>query len=109
MLSARAGNPSAATKFIVDYLGSDLGQIAMFQSTGRPPSNLKALESAEDFKIPYQFGMAGINAVPRPVSSKIDSVWFPLGEAQMAILRNDVDVNLLWQKMTDEIAAVVRD
>jgi arabinogalactan oligomer/maltooligosaccharide transport system substrate-binding protein len=65
MLSARAGNSSAAIKFIVDYLGSDPGQIAMFQATGRTPSNLKALESAKDFKIPYQFGMTGSKAVPR--------------------------------------------
>jgi len=109
MLSARAGNPSAAIKFIVDYLGSDPGQIAMFQATGRTPSNLNALESAEDFKIPYQFGMSGSNAVPRPVSSKIDSVWFPLGEAEMAILRKGDDPNLLWKTMSDEIAEAIRD
>jgi len=109
MLSARAGDPSAATKFIVEYLGSDPGQIAMFQATGRTPSNLKALESAKDFKIPYQFGLSGSSAVPRPVSSKIDSVWFPLGEAQMAILRKDDDPNLLWRKMSDEIAEAIRD
>ena len=109
MLSARANNPSAAIKFIVDYLGSDPGQIAMFQATGRTPSNLKALENAKDFKIPYQFGMAGSNAVPRPVSSKIDSVWFPLGEAQMAILRKDDAPDLLWKMMSDEIAEAIRD
>ena len=109
MLSARAVDPSAATKFIVEYLGSDPGQIAMFQATGRTPSNLKALESAKDFKIPYQFGMTGSNAVPRPVSSKIDSVWFPLGGAQMAILRKDDDPNLLWRIMSEEIAAVTGD
>ena len=109
MLSARAVDPSAATKFIVEYLGSDPGQIAMFQATGRTPSNLKALENAKDFKIPYQFGMAGSNAVPRPVSSKIDSVWFPLGEAQMAILLKDDDPNLLWKTMSDEIAEAIRD
>jgi arabinogalactan oligomer/maltooligosaccharide transport system substrate-binding protein len=109
MLSARSNNPSAAIKFIVDYLGSDPGQIAMFQATGRTPSNLKALESAKDFKIPYQFGLSGSNAVPRPVSPKIDSVWFPLGEAQMAILRKDDDPNLLWRMMSEEIAAVTGD
>ena len=109
MLSARSNNPSAAIKFIVDYLGSDPGQIAMFQATGRTPSNLKALESAKDFKIPYQFGLSGSNAVPRPVSPKIDSVWFPLGEAQMAILRKDDDPNLLWKMMSEEIAAVTGD
>jgi arabinogalactan oligomer/maltooligosaccharide transport system substrate-binding protein len=109
MLSARAVNPSAAIKFIVDYLGSDPGQIAMFQATGRTPSNLNALESAKDFKIPYQFGMSGFNAVPRPVSSEIDSVWFPLGEAEMAILREDDDPNLLWKIMSDETAAAIRD
>jgi hypothetical protein len=42
------------------------------------------------------------------VSSKIDSVWFPLGEAQMAILRKDDDPNLLWRKMSDEIAEAIR-
>jgi arabinogalactan oligomer/maltooligosaccharide transport system substrate-binding protein len=109
MLSARANNPSAAIKFIVDYLGSDPGQIAMFQATGRTPSNLKALENAKDFKIPYQFGMAASNAVPRPVSSKIDSVWFLLGEAQMAILRKDDAPDLLWKMMSDEIAEAIRD
>ena len=109
MLSAQAVDPDAATKFIVEYLGSDPGQIAMFQATGRTPSNLKALESAKDFKIPYQFGLSGSNAVPRPVSPKIDSVWFPLGEAQMAILRKDDDPNLLWRMMSEEIAAVTGD
>ena len=109
MLSARANNPSAAIKFIVEYLGSDPGQIAMFQATGRTPSNLKALENAKDFKIPYQFGMAASNAVPRPVSSKIDSVWFSLGEAQMAILRKDDAPDLLWKMMSDKIAEAIRD
>ncbi len=108
-MSARANKHSAAIKFIVDYLGSDPSQIAMFQATGRTPSNLKALENAKDFKIPYQFGMAGSNAVPRPVSSKIDSVWFPLGEAQMAILRKDDAPDLLWKMMSDEIAEAIRD
>jgi arabinogalactan oligomer/maltooligosaccharide transport system substrate-binding protein len=109
MLSARAVDPGAATKFIVEYLASDPGQIAMFQATGRTPSNLKALETAKDFKIPYQFGTSGSNAVPRPVSSKIDSVWFPLGEAQVAILRKDDDPNLLWRIMSEGIAAVIGD
>jgi hypothetical protein len=47
--------------------------------------------------------------VPRPVSPKIDSVWFPLGAAQMAILRKDDDPNLLWRMMSEEIAAVTGD
>lgn len=107
MLSAGASDPSAAAKFIVDYLGSDPGQIALFQATGRTPSNLAALEKAEDYKIPYQFGRAGINAVPRPVLLEMDSVWFPLGQAQMAILRGDGEPSVLWQKMCDEITAAI--
>jgi arabinogalactan oligomer/maltooligosaccharide transport system substrate-binding protein len=107
MLSAGASDPSAATKFIVDYLGSDPGQIALFQATGRTPSSLSALENAKDYKVPYQFGRAGINAVPRPVSPEMDSVWFPLGQAQMAILRGDDDPSALWQKMCDEITAAI--
>ena len=109
MLSAGASDPSAATKFIVDYLGSDPGQIALFQATGRTPSNMTALEKAKDYKVPYQFGRAGINSVPRPVLPEMDSVWFPWGQAQMAILRDDDEPSVLWQKMCDEIAAAIGD
>jgi len=40
---------------------------------------------------------------------EMDSVWFPWGQAQMAILRDDDEPSVLWQKMCDEIAAAIGD
>ncbi len=107
MLSANSDNPVAATKFIVEYLGSETAQTALFQSSGRIPANLAALEAAGDSKIPSQFGAAGVNSMPMPAIPAMNSVWSFWGSTQVSIIRGDGDAADLWQKMCDDINAAI--
>ncbi len=105
MLSANSQNPIAATKFILDYVASDAGQIALFEASGRIPSNLVALEAAADTKAASEFGAAGVNAMPMPAIPEMNSVWAYWGSTEVAIIRGDGDPQELWQKMCDDIKA----
>jgi arabinogalactan oligomer/maltooligosaccharide transport system substrate-binding protein len=107
MLSANSDNPVAAAKFIVDYLGSEAGQTAMFSAGGRSPANLAALKAAGDTKIPSQFGAAGINAMPMPAIPAMNSVWSFWGSTQVSIIKGDGDSATLWQKMCEDINAAI--
>ena len=107
MLSANSKNPVAATKFILEYLGSEVAQTALFEATGRIPSNLTALEAAKDSKIAAGFGAAGANAQPMPAIPAMNSVWSFWGSTEVAIIKGDGDPATLWQKMCDDINAAI--
>lgn len=107
MLSANSQNAVAATKFIVDYLGGDAAQINLYESTGRIPSNLAALETAKDSKIAAGFGAAGANAQPMPAIPAMNSVWSFWGSTEVAIIKGDGDPAELWTKMVDDINAAI--
>lgn len=107
MLGAQSTSTALATKFIVEYLGSKYGQLALFQGTGLPPANLEALSEATASKIAYEFGMAGIKAVPMPVIDQMDSVWAPWANAQVALIAGVADPIATWQALCDEINAAL--
>ena len=107
MLSANSKNPVAATKFILDYVASDAGQVALFDASGRIPSSLAALEAAADSKTAAEFGAAGVNAMPMPAIPAMNSVWAFWGSTEVAIIGGAGDPQELWQKMCDDINAAI--
>ena len=107
MLGTNAKNAAAAKKFILEYIGSETGQFSIFESSGRAPAHLTALENAAAESSQASFGLAGLSARPMPTSSAMNFVWTPWGAAQMAIIRGDGDPQGLWQAMINEISAAI--
>ena len=105
MVASGSDAVATATKFVLEYLGSSQGQLALFQGTGKAPAELAALEQSSASKIAYEFGMAGLESVPMPVIAEMDSIWVPWAAAQVGIIRGDDEPAVIWQKMLDEINA----
>ena len=107
MLGVDSVDAKTATKFITEYLGSKLGQLALFQTTGMSPSHLEALDEATTSKVAHEFGLAGVSGVPMPAIDQMDSVWGPLGTAQASIIAGSDDPAVIWKQMADEINAMI--
>lgn len=107
MVSSNSQSADAATEFVVDYLGGAPGQVSIFNSTGFPPSNLAALEMISDYKIPFQFGTAGLDGLPTPSNAEMDAVWYPWAQAQVEIIGGAEDPEAIWAKMVRQIQAAI--
>ncbi|MDG2497532.1 MAG: extracellular solute-binding protein [Aquiluna sp.] len=107
MVSSRSQNFDAAADFVLQYLGSEAGQVAIFNSTGFPPSNLAALEMISNYKVPYQFGMAGMSGSPTPSNAEMDAVWYPWSQAQVGIIAGVDDPEGAWLEMVDQIKSAI--
>lgn len=103
MVSASSQNKAAANDFVTDYLGGTAGQVAIFNATGFPPSNLEALEQISGYKFPYQFGMAGVTGIATPTKAAMEAVWYPWSQAQVRIIAGVDDPERAWLEMVDEI------
>jgi maltose-binding protein MalE len=75
MQSAFSENPDLATTFMVDYLGTEEVQLALFEAGGRPPAMLSAYEQVSDDPIIQGFGAAGQLGTPLPAIPEMSAVW----------------------------------
>jgi arabinogalactan oligomer / maltooligosaccharide transport system substrate-binding protein len=75
MVSAFAENALLAQTFILDYMGTEDAQIALFEAGGRPPAMLSAFEQVADDPDIAGFGESGQNGVPMPAIPEMGSVW----------------------------------
>ena len=65
--SAKSENALAANEFVVNYLGSEEVQLALYEAGGRPPALTSAFEiaSAENPDV-GAYGEIGLTGVPMP-------------------------------------------
>jgi arabinogalactan oligomer / maltooligosaccharide transport system substrate-binding protein len=75
MVSAFAENALAANTFVLDYLGTDEVQLALFEAGNRPPALLSAYEQVQDDEIIAGFGAAGESGRPMPAIPEMGAVW----------------------------------
>ena len=59
MQSAFSENPDLATTFMVDYLGTEEVQLALFEAGGRPPAMLSAYDQVSSDPLIQGFDAAG--------------------------------------------------
>lgn len=106
-LSAESENRLAANEFLLNYIGSEEVQTALYEVGGRAPALTSAFEAAvANDPITAGFGEVGSNAVPMPSIPEMGAVWEFWGVTQTAII-NGGDSATLWQKMTDDIKAAI--
>lgn len=105
-VSSKSQNKVAATKFLVDYIGSEAGQKALYEAGGRPPALTSVYDSlaAQDPDI-KAFGDIGRDATPMPAIPQMASVWADWGTAELALIKGDGDPATVWNTAVANIQA----
>ncbi len=107
-LSAKSQNVVAATNFLINYVGSEAVQTALYEVGGRAPALTAAFDAAvANDPIVAGFGAVGADAVPMPSIPQMGSVWEFWGVTEVAIINGQGDPVTLWQKMAADIAAAI--
>jgi arabinogalactan oligomer/maltooligosaccharide transport system substrate-binding protein len=102
-ISSQSENTLAANEFLVNYLGTEEVQTALYEVGGRAPALLSAFEAAQDNADVAAFGAVGAEGVPMPNVPAMDAVWADWGATEVAIINNQGDPVALWQAMVASI------
>ncbi|MGL4831261.1 MAG: sugar ABC transporter substrate-binding protein, partial [Propionibacteriaceae bacterium] len=103
-VSAKTQQQLAATKFIVDYMGSQDIQTKFYQTAKRAPANQKAYDAAKSDKDVAAFGAIGANGVAMPNVPAMEFVWTYWGNTELAIMKgSEADPASAWTKMCEAI------
>jgi arabinogalactan oligomer/maltooligosaccharide transport system substrate-binding protein len=108
VVSAKSKNALAANEFLVNYIGSEKVQTALYKVGGRAPANTAAFEAASSDPITAGFGKVAATAVPMPSIPQMGKVWQFWGVTEAAIISQKGDPVALWQKMTADIQAAIK-
>lgn len=106
-ISAKSQNALLANDFVVNYLGTDEVQLAMYQAGGRAPALTSAFAKISDDPIVAGFGKVGQNGVPMPSIPAMDSVWSDWGATEVALVNQKGDPTQLWNQMTASIKSKI--
>ncbi|WP_193596830.1 maltose ABC transporter substrate-binding protein [Microbacterium sp. YJN-G] len=108
-LSAESKNKLAANEFLLNYVGSEKVQTALYEVGGRAPALTSAFEAAvESDPITAGFGEVGANAVPMPSIPEMGAVWQFWGVTETALINNKGgDPAALWEKMSADIQGAI--
>jgi arabinogalactan oligomer/maltooligosaccharide transport system substrate-binding protein len=107
-LSSESENKLAATEFLVNYIGSEEVQTALYEVGGRTPALTAAYEAAvANDPITAGFGAVGADAVPMPSIPEMGAVWEFWGVTETAIINGAGDPVELWNKMASDIQGAI--
>ena len=102
MLSAFSESPDLATTFMVDYLGTEEVQLALFEAGGRPPAMLSAYDQVSSDPLIQGFGAAGQLGTPLPAIPEMSAVFDSWTDAYSLIFTGSDPV----QAFTDAAAQI---
>lgn len=104
-VSAKSQNAVAANKLLVEYLGNEKIQTALYKdpSGQRPPANKAAFDAAKSDATVAAFGEVGANGIPMPNVPAMDNVWADWGKAEATIIKGTADPAKTWQAAVDSI------
>lgn len=105
-LSAQSASPLQATDFMVNYLGSEETQLALFEAGNRTPANLAAAATAADNPVTAGFAAIAEQAQPMPAIAEMGSVWSFWGVTEAQIIGGG-DAVALWDQMIADIEAAI--
>jgi arabinogalactan oligomer/maltooligosaccharide transport system substrate-binding protein len=106
-ISAKSTNALLANEFVVNYLGTDDVQLALYEAGGRAPALKSAFDSISSDPIVAGFGEVGTNGVPMPSIPAMDTVWSDWGATEVALINQKGDPSTLWDQMTASIASKI--
>lgn len=106
-VSAKSENPLAANEFVVNYLGTEEVQLALYEAGGRPPALTSAFEIAsKDNPDVGAYGEIGRSGIPMPGIPEMGAVWNYWGATEAALVNNTAgDPAAAWATMAQRIAA----
>ncbi|MCC2032752.1 sugar ABC transporter substrate-binding protein [Microbacterium allomyrinae] len=108
-VSSQSENALAANEFVVNYIGSEEAQLALYEAGGRPPALLSAFEiaAAENPDV-GAFGAVGLTGVPMPAIPEMGAVWDNWGSTQSALVNGTAgDPTEAWQAMAGRIQTAI--
>ncbi|WHP17421.1 extracellular solute-binding protein [Cellulomonas sp. ES6] len=106
-ISAKSENALLANEFVVNYLGTQDVQLALYEAGGRAPALSAAVDTIADDPVVAGFAEVGKNGVPMPSIPAMDSVWSDWGATQVAIVNQQGDPGELWTQMCASIASKI--
>ncbi|MFT4157316.1 MAG: maltose ABC transporter substrate-binding protein [Microbacterium sp.] len=101
-ISAKSENALAANEFLVNYIGTEEVQDALFEVGGRQPALTASAEKAASDPIIAGFAAAAENGVPNPSNPEMGVVWEDWGKTEVAILKGADPVSS-WATMAETI------
>ncbi|MHB1172221.1 MAG: sugar ABC transporter substrate-binding protein [Lacisediminihabitans sp.] len=108
-ISSKSKNKIAATKFLVDYLGSKSVQEELYKVGGRPPALTSAYEAVSKTDADIKsFGDIGLNGVPMPAIPQMASVWSDWGAAELQLIKGNGDPTTVWNTAVSNIEAKLK-
>jgi arabinogalactan oligomer/maltooligosaccharide transport system substrate-binding protein len=105
-VNAKSENQLAANEFLVNYLGREDVQTALYEAGNRPPAQKAAYEAAQSDPITKGFGEVGATGAPQPSIPEMGAVWESWGVAEAAIIKG-ADPAATWTKMAEDIQAKI--
>ncbi|MBP2437033.1 sugar ABC transporter substrate-binding protein [Microbacterium amylolyticum] len=102
IVSSESNNKVAATDFLVNYIGTEDAQVALYESGQILPALESAAETASADPIIAGFAEVGLEAVPMPAIPAMGAVWEFWGVAQAEII-NGADPVERWQKLATDV------
>ncbi|WP_167137151.1 maltose ABC transporter substrate-binding protein [Diaminobutyricimonas sp. TR449] len=106
-VSSESKNKVAANDFLVNYLGTEDVQLALFESGNVLPALSAAAESASSDPIIEGFAAVGAEAVPMPAIPAMGAVWQYWGIAHAEVI-NGADPAATWQKLAADVQAAIQ-
>lgn len=109
-LSAESKNKLAANEFLLNYVGSEKVQTALYKVGGRAPALTAAYDAAvKSDPITAGFGKVGEKAVPMPSIPEMGAVWQYWGVTETALINNKGgDPAALWDNMAADIQGAIK-
>lgn len=106
-ISSRSENTLAANEFLVNYVGTEAVQTALYEVGGRAPALLSAFEAAKSNADVAAFGEVGATGNPMPNVPAMDVVWSDWGSTEVAIINGQGDPVTLWRAMVESIQSKI--
>ena len=106
MVSAFAENELAARTFVLDFMGTDEVQLALYEAGNRPPAKVSAFEAVSDDPDVAGFGAAGESGRPMPAIPEMGSVWSAWTDAYENIFAGQ-DPEAAFEQAADQIRELI--
>jgi len=105
-LSSQSKNALLAQEFLVNYLGTEDAQRALYEADPRIPAWTSLAEEVSSDPIIAGFVASSKNGVPMPSIPEMGSVWEFWNAAESQII-NGADPVSTWNKMIDDLTAAL--
>lgn len=102
-VNANGRNPVAAQDFVTNWITQPESQLALYESTGRPPASSTAVEQMQDDPWRAKYAEISETALPMPAIPAMGAVWSFWGTAENAIVDGRGNPQELWENMISNI------